>query len=44
MVWVICNGRIEDRIRDYSSPMRAMNAMVKYIIRIKSGQKIASNP
>lgn len=44
MVWVIRNGRIKDRIRDHSSPMRAMNAMVKYIIRIKSGQKIASNP
>ena len=32
MVWVIRNGRIEDRIRDYSSPKRAMNA-IKEIVR-----------
>ena len=29
MVWVILNGRIEDRIRDYSSPKRAMNAIAE---------------
>ena len=28
IVWVIRNGRIEDRIRDFSSPKRAMNAIV----------------
>ena len=32
MVWVIRNGRVEDRIRDYSSPKRAMNA-IKEIVR-----------
>lgn len=27
MVWVIRNGRIEGKVRDYSSPKRAMNAI-----------------
>ena len=31
MVWVIRNGRIEDRIRDYSSPKRAMNAIAEIV-------------
>ena len=31
MVWVIRNGRIEDRIRDYSSPKRAFNAIAEIV-------------
>ncbi len=31
MVWVIRNGRIDDRIRDYSSPKRAMNAIAEIV-------------
>ena len=31
MVWVIRNGRIEDWIRDYSSPKRAMNAIAEIV-------------
>ena len=31
MVWVIRNRRIEDRIRDYSSPKRAMNAIAEIV-------------
>ncbi|MGM9555615.1 MAG: hypothetical protein ACI3VM_04140 [Oscillospiraceae bacterium] len=31
MVGVIRNGRIEDRIRDYSSPKRAMNAIAEIV-------------
>ena len=29
MVWVIRNGRIEDHIRNYSSPKRAFNAIAE---------------
>ena len=31
MVWVIRNGRIEDCIRDYSSPKWAMNAIAEIV-------------
>lgn len=31
IAWVIRNGRIEDRIRDYSSPKRAMNAIAEIV-------------
>ena len=31
MVWVIRNGRIEDRVRGYSSPKRAMNAIAEIV-------------
>ena len=31
MVWVIRNGHIEDRIRDYSSPKRAFNAIAEIV-------------
>ena len=31
MVWVIRNGRIEDHIRNYSSPKRMMNAIAEIV-------------
>lgn len=31
MVRITRNGRIEDRIRDYSSPKRAMNAIAEIV-------------
>ena len=31
MVWIIRNGKIEDRIRDYASPKRAFNAIAEIV-------------
>ena len=31
MVWVIRNGQMEDRIRSYTSPKRAMNAIAEIV-------------